>query len=359
MGRTLAEVKRYGTNWDTVRKKVLRRDEYTCQRCGHQSGPHAGDEGRVLQAHHIEKVSDGGSNDLPNLRTLCRPCHGVQHPDNDVFDDSRPWARVYSSQSADEAVAYVNSNRERESIEEFLERKGRGHCSRCGNPSEDSPLYVYPNLDLADRGEYTNPGEKFSVLCGPCTGLVYDSDDDEHIGQRLYRTDGEKVGRRITNLTDLQEQAQIVGANTTRKLNATREPVNWKEWFLFRSPYRLVHTLWRRYGTAILTAFLFLFTGPYFDHLMTSMNASTGVGPMSEWFIAAGGGFLVSLTLALIIRWSIAALTGSIWERLDDSVEPHHFTKRTWFTLRRRLKTVLYLSIAYGVLGGIQLLLGL
>lgn len=358
MGRTLSEVKRYGADWDAKRKQVLRRDDYTCQRCGHQSGPHAGDEGRVLQAHHIEKLSDGGSNELSNLRTLCRPCHGVQHPNNDVFDGSRPWATIYPSQSADDTVAYVNSNQERESVETYLERKNNGYCQRCGNTSEESWLYVYPNIDFDERGEYTNPGEKFGVVCGPCTGLVYDSDTDAQTGHRMYRTDGKRVVRGVDHLTERRDEAQIVGANKTRKFDATREPVNRKEWFLFNSPYRFVHSLWRRLGTLMLTVFLFLLFGPNMDQLISSTTAVNGVSPTSAWFFVTVGGLLASISLAFIIRWSIAAMSDRVWNHLDDSIEPHHFSKQKTFTLRRRLTTVgAFLGVPYVALGGIQLLL--
>lgn len=358
MGRTLSEINRYGPNWDAKRKEVLRRDDHTCQRCGHQSGPYAGDEGRVLQAHHINKVSDGGSNELSNLRTLCRPCHGVQHPDNDVFDGDRPWATIYPPRSADETVAYVNSNRERESVETYLDRKNNGHCQRCGNIPDESCLYVYPNIDFGERGEYTNPAEKFASLCGPCAGLVYDSDTDDNIEDRIYRTDGNKAGKAVNRLTKLRNQAQIVGANKARKFDATRDPVNRKEWFLFKSPYRFVHACWRTLGTLMITAFLFLLSGPYLERLTASINAVNGVGPTSAWFFVTAGGLLASVSLAFIIRWSIAAGTDRVWDHFDNSIEPHHFNKQKVATLRRRLKTIgTYFGVPYAVLCGIQLLL--
>lgn len=357
MRQTPSEVRRYGADWDFKRKKVLRRDDYTCQRCGHQSGPHAGDEGRVLQAHHINKVSDGGSNELSNLRTLCQPCHGVQHPDNHVFDGVRPLAAIYPSQFADSSVAYVNSNQEREPLEAYLERKNRDHCQRCGNASDDSWMYVYPNIYFDKLDEYTNPGEKFGVLCGPCAGLVYDSDTDDNVKHELYRTDGKKVDQEVDLLVELKNQAQISGANKTRKFNATRDPVNQKEQFLFKSPYRFLHAWWRGLGSLLIAVVLFLFSEPYQEQAVTSVTAVNGIGPISGEFFVTGAAVIASISLAFMIRWSISGLSDVLWNYLDDSIEPHHFSKQKMFTLRRRLKLVgKYLGLPYVVLVGFQLL---
>ncbi|MFC4990326.1 HNH endonuclease [Saliphagus infecundisoli] len=83
-------------DWEARRKAVYRRDDWTCQNCGRQSGPYAGDDGERLHAHHIQARADGGSNRLSNLETLCEPCHQNNH-DHDIFQDG--WVgdgpRVY------------------------------------------------------------------------------------------------------------------------------------------------------------------------------------------------------------------------------------------------------------------------
>lgn len=48
-----------------LRRKVLARDDHTCQQCG--------DTG--TEVDHIINVAAGGTNDLDNLRALCPPCH--------------------------------------------------------------------------------------------------------------------------------------------------------------------------------------------------------------------------------------------------------------------------------------------
>ncbi|WP_114579221.1 HNH endonuclease [Saliphagus sp. LR7] len=83
---------RFPPDWEARRKRVYRRDDWTCQNCGRKSGPHAGNEGEELHAHHIQEYANGGSNSLSNLETLCGPCHQNSH-DHDIFRDDGP--RVY------------------------------------------------------------------------------------------------------------------------------------------------------------------------------------------------------------------------------------------------------------------------
>ncbi|WP_156193436.1 HNH endonuclease [Corynebacterium kalinowskii] len=64
-----------GTKWNTkraylpswLRLKILRRDRYTCQRCGTKAGP--------FEVDHITAVAFGGTDDESNLQTLCSRCH--------------------------------------------------------------------------------------------------------------------------------------------------------------------------------------------------------------------------------------------------------------------------------------------
>ena len=73
-------------DWDGRRKATYRRDDWTCQHCGTQSGPHASGGGVRLHAHHTQPRSEGGSNHLSNLVTLCEPGHQKVH-DHDIFGD--------------------------------------------------------------------------------------------------------------------------------------------------------------------------------------------------------------------------------------------------------------------------------
>lgn len=63
----------YGSAWDVLRKIVLRRDSGLCQPCHEQ--------GRLTVAtmvDHIKPKAEGGTDDLDNLRSICRACHTLK-----------------------------------------------------------------------------------------------------------------------------------------------------------------------------------------------------------------------------------------------------------------------------------------
>ena len=74
----------YPSNWDSLRKKVYKRDNYECQNCGRRGGPYGDSE---LQAHHIVPKRNGGSHRMGNLRTLCKGCHAAI-----TYDQNAPTA---------------------------------------------------------------------------------------------------------------------------------------------------------------------------------------------------------------------------------------------------------------------------
>lgn len=69
----------YGSaKWKHLRKKILRRDKYMCQRCKRY--------GRLVEAvevHHIEHLEDCPERayDPTNLISLCKACHRKAHPE--------------------------------------------------------------------------------------------------------------------------------------------------------------------------------------------------------------------------------------------------------------------------------------
>lgn len=66
--------------WERRRQKVLARDDHTCQDCGAT----VDDDGRQAEIHHTTPVAEGGTDDLPNLSTLCEPCHHAVHSPDDA-----------------------------------------------------------------------------------------------------------------------------------------------------------------------------------------------------------------------------------------------------------------------------------
>lgn len=69
----------YPQNWDEIRTRVYRRDDYQCQNCGVEGGAGANAE---LHAHHIVPKASGGSHNEDNLVTLCKDCHNAIHHNN-------------------------------------------------------------------------------------------------------------------------------------------------------------------------------------------------------------------------------------------------------------------------------------
>lgn len=136
----------YGEGWEELRRRTLRRDGHACRRCGADD--------RTLQAHHVVPRSEGGPDRLENLITLCRPCHGVMHPNNGSFDDVRDEAPLFPDRDAPDPVAMMRGP------EDVV-------CARCGGVCHDpTELVAYDEPPEADR--------EYLILCKPCAGLLVD-----------------------------------------------------------------------------------------------------------------------------------------------------------------------------------------
>jgi len=72
----------YGENWYEQRRKVWRRDQYRCQKCGKSER----EIGQKPDAHHIKRFKlfdePKEANDTENLISLCHECH-MQEEYND------------------------------------------------------------------------------------------------------------------------------------------------------------------------------------------------------------------------------------------------------------------------------------
>lgn len=58
---------RGGRPWRRLKAKIHLRDKYTCQCCGLVT--------MELECDHIVNTAQGGTDDLDNLQSLCKPCH--------------------------------------------------------------------------------------------------------------------------------------------------------------------------------------------------------------------------------------------------------------------------------------------
>jgi 5-methylcytosine-specific restriction endonuclease McrA len=61
----------YPEDWQELKHQVLVRDGYRCANCGGTGEMHV---------HHIVPLANGGSNQLTNLKALCKDCHQRIHP---------------------------------------------------------------------------------------------------------------------------------------------------------------------------------------------------------------------------------------------------------------------------------------
>ena len=66
----------YPSDWNSRRRRVYKRDRYTCQNCGVSGGKTGNAE---LHAHHIVPKSKGGTHKESNLITICKDCHKAVH----------------------------------------------------------------------------------------------------------------------------------------------------------------------------------------------------------------------------------------------------------------------------------------
>lgn len=61
---------RGGRAWRRIKQQVHERDEWTCKHCGVVT--------MQLECDHIINQAEGGTDDLSNLQSLCKPCHDIK-----------------------------------------------------------------------------------------------------------------------------------------------------------------------------------------------------------------------------------------------------------------------------------------
>ena len=69
-----------GNDWEEIRIKIYKRDNFTCTSCGIKCvGKKSSNTKRIIQCHHIENYDINQNNNDDNLTTLCLECHTKIH----------------------------------------------------------------------------------------------------------------------------------------------------------------------------------------------------------------------------------------------------------------------------------------
>lgn len=64
---------------DSLRRKILKRDNFQCQNCQWHINEYNRADPRILELHHKKHHAHGGENTEENLITLCNVCHDTIH----------------------------------------------------------------------------------------------------------------------------------------------------------------------------------------------------------------------------------------------------------------------------------------
>lgn len=106
-----------GSNWDLLRKNVMKRDDYKCSSCGSTSN---------LTIDHKIPLSLGGTNALSNLQTLCRDCHEDKHYCNFLdkkFDANDDYGVNYRPSNKIQTIIRAVNNKSKVKIN-YVDREG-------------------------------------------------------------------------------------------------------------------------------------------------------------------------------------------------------------------------------------------
>lgn len=182
----------YPDDWDTRRREVYQRDNYSCQNCGIRGGSRGDTE---LHAHHIVPKSKGGTHRKQNLVTVCKACHNAIHgrgtapvPVGEGNLSERVQSAIerhYRTNEYDDGYVRLGKSTEKQSPTQQTVDKGRntkyGGCPNCGDEK----------LTVSWVG--FKPGSKVKVVeCKSCSAQ-YD--------EQVRKIDGE-VRRTLQEIDD-------------------------------------------------------------------------------------------------------------------------------------------------------------
>jgi hypothetical protein len=100
----------WSEDWNRVRRRVLKRDGWTCRECPTDRAD-VGADG--LHAHHVRPRSRDGPDEPANLITLCEDCHADRHQGRATYHDSefRQVVHGYGPMSTREVADWMGCSR--------------------------------------------------------------------------------------------------------------------------------------------------------------------------------------------------------------------------------------------------------
>ena len=112
----------YPPDWDERRELLINAGGNFCSKCRRSLN---------LHVHHIKRLSDGGSNELSNLKLLCETCHSNEHGGRDFSGEFSHNETAFSKRVAD--INYAIKNRKKI---KFVYRKptDKGYKQRIVHP---------------------------------------------------------------------------------------------------------------------------------------------------------------------------------------------------------------------------------
>lgn len=256
----------YPSNWDQIRREVYKRDNYTCQNCGQEGGPHGSQE---LHAHHIVPVASGGSHNTSNLIAMCARCHKAIHTDAVApTEGGRSTGGGLSTHTA--AQQY------------YVKDKTRSEIKRSALPYYDQfeTLDEYTDLKfelMEEFQRYWNLVNRMGKVSGDGAEQFLDSYED---AKTDYQDELIKIENKCDELEELDfDDLPHVESSVYEVSRHTRKAVGVQREFIEESEEKLLSRIKMDPSDVLSTGPLY---GPDSDMVQIIYNAFDDVGRQNE-----------------------------------------------------------------------------
>lgn len=192
--------RQYPSDWDSRRRKVYRRDNYTCQNCGAKGGPQGRHE---LHAHHIVPKSKGGTHRLSNLKTVCSRCHNAIHgnataPTSQEASDTLNQERIVT-EATFQHCPVCNSEKIGAGEDDLIV-----HCAECGLKLQREPdgLSVQEiNKSIIDEDSPLRRIDEYT-LAEPAWDILAEKDHQEGVDYQRLEQQSKRYEKRMERIRE-------------------------------------------------------------------------------------------------------------------------------------------------------------